>query len=107
MTTGGRHPADDDGVSRRAEIRHLLAGPVLYGLRRLSVAVACLACAAVAGGTGSVIAPLIGQPRAAGFWGGATIMYGVIVIAAVVCMIGHEIDSRRFRWVDRVYSYLD
>ena len=67
---------------------------------------AYLACAAVAGGIGYVIAPLIGQPRDAGFWGGVTITFGLILVASTVCVIGYERGSQRFRWMERVYAYM-
>ena len=101
----GRHEADD-GPSVRAEAWTAFIGLVSFAARRWSAAIASLACAAVAGGIGSVVAPLIGQPGDAGFWGGFTIALGLIVIATIVCVIGYELGWRRFHWMERVYSYL-
>ena len=95
-----RHPADG-GTSTRVEAWHAFVG---FGVRRLSLAVACLACATVAGGIGCLVAPLVGQPTDAGFWGGATTAVSPIVNSSVVCAIGYERGWRRFRRMERVYA---
>lgn len=102
----GRHAADNSAAMLRTEVRRAFVGFVLYGLRRVSAVAALLACASLAGGVGYLIAPLIGQPRDAGFWGGVTIVTGLLVVATVVCVIGYERGSRRFRWMERVYAYV-
>ncbi|MCC2333303.1 hypothetical protein [Cellulomonas wangsupingiae] len=101
----GRHEADD-GASSRSDAWPAFVGFLSYAARRWSLGVAYLAWAAVAGGIGYVVAPLIGQPEDAGFWGGFAIAIVLIAIATLVCVTGHALGWRRFDWVERVYSYL-
>ncbi|GIG19833.1 hypothetical protein Cch01nite_05570 [Cellulomonas chitinilytica] len=68
--------------------------------KRVALLVAVLVCAAVGGGVGSLVAPVVGQPRDAGFWAGATVTLALYLVVTIGAWI------TRARWLDRVGRFL-
>lgn len=103
---GGRHHADRVPVAScrwSVQVFRRNRKFVRSFVLRLAVMVALLMAAAAGGVVGVLAAPLIGQPREAGFWGGGVVVFVLYVLALVVVVIGSALRvPSLMRWRDRL-----
>ncbi|QTE28841.1 hypothetical protein [Pengzhenrongella sicca] len=101
---GGRHHADRVPWPRRpAQVFGWKRKFVRSFVWRIALGVGLLGAAAAGGGVGVLAAPLIRQPREAGFWGGVVVVFVAYILLIAIVFIGNALRvPSLMRWRDRM-----